>query len=128
MKKNRNKLIAIQMEDGRTAIMQTFEDVIIDAEIRRAALPSPPVSWREINDADADRIRKDRPKPTKQAVENIQAGSSGDVDERIRLLAQHVLDLTTRHDEMATAYAALKERTEYIEEKALAKVDLMEGK
>ena len=120
--------LAIDHADGTVSVMTLYADVDADAEVKRSAFSSPAVRWRVITAAEADAIRAARPKPTLPPIVDIPSGAPSDTDERIRLLAQHVLDLTTRHDEMATAYAALKERTEYIEEKALAQVDLMEGK
>jgi hypothetical protein len=61
-KPQRIKIIALQLEDGSTSIMQTFADVIIEAEVRRSALPSPAVSWREITQEEAAQIRAARTK------------------------------------------------------------------
>lgn len=103
MKTARHKLVAIACEDGSTAIMQLFAGVIIEAEVRRAALPSPPVAWREIDDAEAKRIRDARPKPERKAAPVIEAGA--DASKVMQELAAGVLEVDAKADANAAALA-----------------------
>lgn len=86
----RYKLLAIECDDGSTSIMQTFSDVILDAEVRRAVLPSPAVSWREISDAEAAEIRRNRPKPPPEAIK--PDATPNDLAGHVKTLAQGVVE------------------------------------
>lgn len=124
----RQKLVAIACEDGSTAIMQLFADVIIEAEVRRAALPSPPVSWREIDDAEAKRIRDARPKPERKAAPVIEAGA--DVAKVMQELAAGVLEVDAKADANAAMLvkrvAELEAQIAAVAERALDKDSKLE--
>lgn len=97
--KQRHKLIALELEDGTTPIMQLYADVIIEAEIRRAALPSPVVSWREITDAEAAEIRRNRPKPLPTVSSDVAPDATADeLRRQVQTLAQHLLVMSDRLD------------------------------
>lgn len=114
----RHRVIEIALEDGTTAIMQTFADVIVEAEVRRAALPAPVVSWREIDDAEAKRIRDARPKPQRPAV-SASADASPETQDAIRTLAQANLELDAK-------LAALDAKLDLVSRTAIARADIEE--
>ena len=109
------KIIAIELEDGSTSIMQLYADVIIEAEVRRAALPSPAVSWREITDAEAAQIRARRPKPEPAVV----VSSPEDTAE----IASHLAELYKRNQTLEAQVAALLSRVDDIDATPIRQVE-----
>lgn len=84
------KIIAVDKEDGSTALMYLLADVIVDAEIRKTIWQSPVVSWREIDEAEAKRIRDSRPKPQPPAIK--PDATPNDLAGHVKTLAQGVVE------------------------------------